>query len=459
MQNQGNKIQNQHHPSMDWKPFQQKESEQNWEKRDAVMQQLQKKPVEIDRVQLDYICSAVNSLRTQLQFNALSAVEALIKAIPMDPYADVLLAALFKVISGSKKVVAQPSISAASLLIQNTQPTTRILATLSNTSQEKGVVVRSTTVLLLTNFYQNCLPTSWLVKSNNMDLFIKVIDRLLHDANATVREHSRTLFLLFESTDHENSRKVLDNVQEHILKAIVRDRTKITHKRLTAPPTPLEYASPKKAKSSAILRHTRNESRDSVDSDISSKSTPSSYHSRPHSGGGLPDTNAFFDDVLGKINQSFNEITSPSFLNTVNIQGKIIPVNTTGISNIDVPILEDDNEVDIVVDDGNIYQEIAPILNKIVDRFPVEDVNTLMSLSKQYPFEKEDTIWNIATINAVVDKLLQVVNESSDEDAKEDCFILLQSLAVNQGALLRGHEFSILSCVCKYFQFEADYVI
>eukprot|EP00835_Amoeboradix_gromovi_P005594 NODE_541_length_6897_cov_0.247426.p1 type:complete len:463 gc:universal NODE_541_length_6897_cov_0.247426:2536-1148(-) len=431
---------------MDWSCFENKESEKNWERRDAVMQALQKKPIEIDRVQLDYVCSAINSLRTQLQFNALLAVESLIQSNNMDPYAEILLAGLFKVISGSKKVVSQPSINAASLLIQNTQPTSRILAILSKMSKEKGVVVRNSTVLLLTIFYQNTLDSNWLVKSHSMDVFAKIIVRLLHDADSSVREHARTLFLLFESNDFQNSQKVLSNVQDHILKSISRDRSKITQSRLTAPPIPIEM-SPKKAKSVIVLN--RSTSRDSSDSDISAKSSPSSYHSRPRTAK-LLDSNTFFDDVLGNINKSFDEVTGIESNNIV----PVLPNESESEFNHSNP--------DIIVDDGDVEPEINQILNSTSDRFTVENFNTLQGLSKQHPVfnnqQDKNQVWNIATCQAVLDKIIHIVGESPEDEPKEDCFILLQHIITNQGLLIQGQESAVLSCTLKYHEFDKDHV-
>ena len=416
---------------MDWKCFLDRETEHNWEKRDLLMQTLSKHPIEIDRVQLDYVCSALQSLRTQLQFNALNAIESLIKSVPLDTYSEILLATLFKVISGSKKVILTPATNTAVLLMQNTQPTTRILAILSNMTQEKSVVVRTSSVLLLSHFYQNCLSNQWLTKSNSIDAFSKILERLLHDANPIVREQSRSLFLFFESNHPEQAHRLLGNVQDQIMKAIIKDRSKIAQSLLNKPIIPTaSIASPKKVRSAAFINHVRNSSRDSMDSDVSANSMPSSYLSRPHT---AKKDNDFFDNALDQINKTFGDISQ---------------------SAIELPVLQDTADaMDIVINDGQIHKEVNDILTRSVDRFSVQDVNFLLTRIKKY---KE---WNVATCHALANKVITILTTSTQIDSKEDCFLLLQQVVLNLNEYLKGLELNLLTTSLLYINYDDDTVI
>eukprot|EP00834_Sanchytrium_tribonematis_P001980 NODE_54_length_30443_cov_1.442954.p5 type:complete len:472 gc:universal NODE_54_length_30443_cov_1.442954:19774-21189(+) len=453
---------------MDWSTFNEKESEFNWEKRDALMKQLQENPIEIDRVQLDYLCTTINSLRTTLQFSALNAVESIIKNVPIDNYAEILLAALYKVIIGSKKVVSQPAINVATCLIQHTTPNNRILGIFSNMSQDKNVVSRTTTVLLLTHFYNNTLPTNWLVKANTMDLFCKILDRLLHDASSSVREQARTLFLLFESTYTVESNFILQNVQDHIAKAILRERSKLGFNKVEKPANPIEaISSPKKTRSFGGLKQnrSRSQSRESLNSNGSIKSTPSAYLSTPQSRD-PNETEAFFDEVMGKINKSFGDLHTDlatlvpkKVSGKANIEGQEILLVPEGPKDIDIPSIGEYN-IEIALSDGDVENEIGTILSRTEDRFSIEDFNNLLSLSKQNPIIDEATskIWNVPTTNALLYKIYQILNETEEDDSKEDAFIILQEIVVNQGKLLSGNEPEVLSYGLKYHLFDVDFV-
>ncbi len=188
---------------IEWSVFLEKESEYNWEKRDRIMKIIQKRPIALERIQIDYICQCFLSYRTQLQMNAFNALKRLLETQSMEQYTELLLTQLFRVIAGTKKIASLEAQNCAHIIMESIKPNTRIMTLLSNYTLEKNIDIRTSAVVYLIIFYQQCLETSWLEKSNQIDAFHALSVRVTQDASPHVREKAKLLSRLFD-TFHPN---------------------------------------------------------------------------------------------------------------------------------------------------------------------------------------------------------------------------------------------------------------
>ena len=188
---------------LDWKIYEQKESEDNWGKRDKIMRILQRKTVVLDRIQIEYICQSAISLRTQLQLNALAALKKVLIEQKLDAYNELILTHMFKIISFTKKLPMNEAMNIAHSVMENMIPNNRILTLLTNYSLEKNVEVRTSAVVFLTIFYQQALETNWLEKNNLLEQFANTITKLNQDASSNVRDKAKLLSRLFETFNPE----------------------------------------------------------------------------------------------------------------------------------------------------------------------------------------------------------------------------------------------------------------
>eukprot|EP00834_Sanchytrium_tribonematis_P001990 NODE_54_length_30443_cov_1.442954.p15 type:complete len:277 gc:universal NODE_54_length_30443_cov_1.442954:15515-16345(+) len=189
--------------NINWSIFEQKESEDNWDKRDKIMRLVAQQTPKLERNQIEYLCSTISSLRTALQLSGLAALKSLVIVHKMDPYHEVLLITLFKVIGGTRKIPSNEANNVAHLIMESVTPNSRILNLLLNASNDKSIDVRTSSTVFLTIFYQQSLENSWLEKSNLLENLVSAALRLTQDASPSVREKAKLLTRLLDTFNPE----------------------------------------------------------------------------------------------------------------------------------------------------------------------------------------------------------------------------------------------------------------
>ncbi|KAJ7068076.1 clasp N terminal-domain-containing protein [Mycena amicta] len=208
------------------KPFEGKETEHNWADRDRAV--LRVRGMVKGEVHLRFTeafmagmkefipmsLKTLASLRTTVAVSTCSLYTELALALgpALDPFCDVLFTHLLKMAGFTKKLTAQQSQAALSLLIEHTSAPPRILLPLLWACfQEKTVQTRSYAVMHLKQYLELHGQRSKhaIESSGGLDILEKSLKRSLGDANPVVKESTRVCFWVFDSIWRERGLVIL----------------------------------------------------------------------------------------------------------------------------------------------------------------------------------------------------------------------------------------------------------
>ncbi|KDR83324.1 hypothetical protein GALMADRAFT_85351 [Galerina marginata CBS 339.88] len=212
------------------KPFEGKETEHNWAARERAIQLVRgmlKGDVHLRYPEpflaglkdgfIQWSTKTLASLRTTVAVNTcLLYVELAVSLGPiLDPHCEVLLTNLLKMGGFTKKITAQQSQAAVTVVLTYTSPQPRlVIPLLWQTLQEKTIQARAFVVGHL-KFYLEThghRSKNAIDGSNTLEILEKSLKRALADASPAVRESARSLFWVFEDIWKDRGQTVLESL-------------------------------------------------------------------------------------------------------------------------------------------------------------------------------------------------------------------------------------------------------
>ncbi|VEU19369.1 DEKNAAC100593 [Brettanomyces naardenensis] len=219
-------------------PFEGKETEQNWLRRDAGIKQLQsilrgnavkEYPVQLAQIVRGFkgcISKAVLSLRTTLS----SAGCQLCKEVGMilgpyldGPTVDSLLSSLFKLTCARKTIAHQRANLAVMSLLLYTNFSPRLMIQIYSTSQDKNVQPRVYSATWVELFLLKYAENAQIIEANQ-EYIDRIISKGVRDPIPSVREASRLAFWTLDSVFPQNSQQILDTLPASSVKALEKSR-------------------------------------------------------------------------------------------------------------------------------------------------------------------------------------------------------------------------------------------
>ncbi|KAL6593390.1 clasp N terminal-domain-containing protein [Neocallimastix sp. 'constans'] len=200
--------------------FHEKESENNWEKRERFMKQIRgmirggaadfDKNCKIIKIMLPHILKTTHSLRTTLAITTIGTIIEMAEnyQTQMDPIAEAVVTNLLDLTSQTKKLIATSSTQGIYIILRNISYNPKILNLFHNTLSDKNANTRSSTILFIGVLLEEMVKSDSLKavfqRTGGLDIIEKSIKKGLQDANPTVRETSRTIYILYN--DHYKDR-------------------------------------------------------------------------------------------------------------------------------------------------------------------------------------------------------------------------------------------------------------
>lgn len=192
--------------------FEGKESEDNWTHRDSDVFTLRRvirgnAPQDYStnfmlalKGTLEGIFKVANSLRTTLSSNGCLLIQEVAKTCgpQIDPMVEVIMQNFLKLCGGVKKITAQNGSTTVEAIIQNATYTPRILAHVSNASQDRNPQLRLHAAGWIKAVVHKKSQQNIPVENNGgLDILDNLIKKGLGDANPGVREAMRSTFWEF----------------------------------------------------------------------------------------------------------------------------------------------------------------------------------------------------------------------------------------------------------------------
>lgn len=193
--------------------FKGKETEQNWQKREANLKWIKEKF--LDQEDMDYeevvehnakylvdaMLQSSLSLRTSLCLSGLTVMSNFIKAYStriIDSVAEQIFNGLVKASYQSKKMISLEISKVFHILFEKTTHGLRLIPQISALIDEKSVNLRENCIQILTIILKRTKKES-IEKSGHLQSVEKCLDKGLTDAQPHIRERHRDLFFIYQN--------------------------------------------------------------------------------------------------------------------------------------------------------------------------------------------------------------------------------------------------------------------
>ncbi|RIA91704.1 clasp N terminal-domain-containing protein [Glomus cerebriforme] len=221
-------------------PFSGKESEQNWLIRERGINKLrsltrgeasQYPDVFVNGLKLlmDGILTSLASLRTTLTLATSGLIKDLASHLKtaIDPFADNLLASLIKMVSSTKKMVANAAANSANSLLQHCSYHARLVTQVWHAMEEKNTQLRTYAIGFVKTVIQAHVDRKdAMERSGGVESLEKCVRKGLTDAAPKVREGCREVFWTFYEVWPDRGEKILKNLEPAVKKKLERDRSR-----------------------------------------------------------------------------------------------------------------------------------------------------------------------------------------------------------------------------------------
>ncbi|ORX48925.1 ARM repeat-containing protein [Piromyces finnis] len=218
--------------------FMEKESENNWEKRERFMKQIRGMirggAAEYDgncryiKIMLEHILKTTHSLRTTLAITTIGTIIEIAENYQsqMDPIAEAVVTNLLDLTSQTKKLIASSATQAIYIILRNISYNQKILNLIANGLSDKNANTRSSACLALGVMFEEMAKSenskSFLVRSGGLDIIEKCIKKGLQDANPSVRETTRTIYSVLNEHWNDRSNALMNTLDITTRKALMR---------------------------------------------------------------------------------------------------------------------------------------------------------------------------------------------------------------------------------------------
>ncbi|KAI8050252.1 clasp N terminal-domain-containing protein [Syncephalis plumigaleata] len=225
------------------KLFSEKESEDNWERRDKALNHVRgllrggahedyKDAFMSGILQiLEGIVETIHSLRTSLVLTVMALITDLTQQLTttLDPKAELLLQNLIKACAATKKLISQSAAATTHELIRNTSYHVRNLNAIHLAVVDKNGQLRA----FAAGFIKTVLEAHGhnrydaIVRSGGVEIIDKSIRRGVADANPSTREVSREAFQLYWELWQDRAQAILNSVDASNKKQLIRQLGKL----------------------------------------------------------------------------------------------------------------------------------------------------------------------------------------------------------------------------------------
>ncbi|KAI9204197.1 clasp N terminal-domain-containing protein [Polychytrium aggregatum] len=237
--------------------FQGAETEHNWNNRDNAFQRLRSicrgNAVRMEgflpqmKLLLEPILRTLVSLRTALQLTTLVLVSDMANCLgpAIDPIAEDLIAATFKVTSTTKKLVITASTKALTALFQHTSYNSRNLQLCSAVVADKNMNVRNCALMLIKASLELMSQSEGhrlILEKSGLEIVEKCVRKGLEDPTAANRELGRDCVLLLKTFWPKKAESMMDSFDAQIKKNIEKHKpggSVFESLRTASVPTPL----------------------------------------------------------------------------------------------------------------------------------------------------------------------------------------------------------------------------
>jgi len=218
--------------------FLEKESENNWEKRERFMKQIRgmirggasdfDRNCKIIKIMLEHILKTTHSLRTTLAITAIGTVIEMAEnyKTQMDSIAEAVVANLLDLTSQTKKLIATSSTQGIYIILRNVSYNPKILNLFFNALSDKNANTRSSAILFIGVMFEEMLKSenskAFLQRTGGIDLIEKCIKKSLQDANPSVRETSRSIYVLYNDHYKDRANTLLNTLDITTRKVLMR---------------------------------------------------------------------------------------------------------------------------------------------------------------------------------------------------------------------------------------------
>ncbi|OUM67330.1 hypothetical protein PIROE2DRAFT_5301 [Piromyces sp. E2] len=269
--------------------FMEKESENNWEKRERFMKQIRGMirggAAEYDsncryiKIMLEHILKTTHSLRTTLAITTIGVIIEMAENYQsqMDPVAEAVVTNLLDLTSQTKKLIATSATQAIYIVLRNISFNQKILNLLANGLSDKNANTRSSAALALGVMFEemckNDSTKSFFVRCGGLDIIEKCIKKGLQDANPSVRETTRSIYALLNEHWKDRTTALMNTLDITTRKALMRTMSSSTVS-IASVSSPKHIRRTKLANSSTLLEGKKQDSRPSTPVFSRNKSQP-----------------------------------------------------------------------------------------------------------------------------------------------------------------------------------------
>ncbi|KAJ3153028.1 suppressor of tub2 mutation [Geranomyces michiganensis] len=248
--------------------FEGKETEENWQSREAAIQRLRclcrgnardmHGFVQQLRPAVDAMARTLHSLRTALVITACSAIDdmANIFGNDLEPLTDVLVSNLIKLTGQAKKVVSTASINAIQKIIRQCGFQPKTLQYFATALSDKNATARSASAIFVKTVVEEMTheleDRAVLERTGSVDVLEKALKKGLQDANGAVRQTCREAFALFKPAWPQRGDVLYATLDAATRKAIDRAVTGAPAAETQARPT---FRRPPASARAAVMKH------------------------------------------------------------------------------------------------------------------------------------------------------------------------------------------------------------
>ena len=144
----------------------------------------------------------------------------------MDPIAEAVVTNLLDLTSQTKKLIASSSTQAVYIILRNISYNPKILSLFVNALSDKNANTRSSTSLFIGTMFEEMVKTdvtkSMLVRSGGLEIIEKCIKKGLQDANPSVRENCRNIYVILNDHWEDRAGALMNTLDITTRKALLR---------------------------------------------------------------------------------------------------------------------------------------------------------------------------------------------------------------------------------------------
>ncbi|KAI9591182.1 clasp N terminal-domain-containing protein [Syncephalis fuscata] len=225
------------------KLFKEKESEDNWERRDKALMQVRgliRGGVHEEYGEvfmqgfhqlLDGIVETIHSLRTSLVATVLGLINELSQALntSIDPKVELLLQNLLKACASAKKLISQSATHTTNELLRNTSYHVRNLNSIHLAVMDKNGQLRTCAMSFIKTILEAHGQSRYdaITRSGGAEIIDKCLRKGVADATPAAREISRDVYVLFWELWQDRAQAILNSVDSSTKKQLIRHLGKL----------------------------------------------------------------------------------------------------------------------------------------------------------------------------------------------------------------------------------------